>query len=278
MISLLERLVSYCFPVAHAVLKDRAGMHQDMDLFQRMLPPEDISSYGHLIDWLHNYTTWMNIIFFFFVCVGLFGFSYLYSAKRNPKAYYTYGNKKIQIGIATLIGLLVFLIIDINITRLSNEDLLNVFMKFPEGKEVLKVQVMAQQWMWKFRYPGEDGEFNTEDDVVTLNDLRLPINKKVVFQVTSKDVIHSFFIPNARSKVDAIPGKVNRIWFEFNKEGKWNIVCAEMCGTHHYLMQAFLTTYNDQDFETWYSQAKQYAEVENDPDDDNVFWGWKWIN
>ena len=78
---------------------------------------------------------------------------------------------------------------------------------------------MAQQWVWKFRYAGKDNVFNTQDDVVTVNDLRVPINRKLLFQVTSKDVIHSF-ASNARRKVDAMPGRVSRIWMELNKAGK----------------------------------------------------------
>ena len=78
------------------------------------------------------------------------------------------------------------------ITVQSNNDLVNTFFNFPKGKDVVRVQIMAQQWLWKFRYPGADNVFNTDDDIVTINDLRLPIDKKVVVQMTSKDVIHSF--------------------------------------------------------------------------------------
>ena len=162
------------------------------------LPPVDISVNGHLIDSLFMYTTWFNVFFFALVCIGLFGFSYLYRAKKHPKPYYTYGNKKTHILVATFIGLFVFLAVDMNITRMSNNDYLGVFINWPNDKkeDVLKVEVLAQQWAWNFRYAGKDGVFNTEDDVVSLNDLRLPTGKKIVFQLQSKDVIHSFFIAN----------------------------------------------------------------------------------
>src|SRR5690554_3090854 len=168
----------------------------DMSFWERIKPPVDMSENGHLIDWLFMYTTWMNIFFFVLVCAGLFGFSYLYYYKRHPKPYYTYGNKKAHILVATAIGLSVFLAVDMNITRISNNDYLNVFASYPveSEEEILKVQVMGQQWAWNFRYAGADGVFNTEDDVITLNDLRLPVDKKIVFQVISKDVIHSFFL------------------------------------------------------------------------------------
>ena len=125
---------------------------------------------------------------------------------------------------------------------MSNNDFTGIFINWrDETKEdVVRVQVLGQQWAWNFRLAGADGVFNTEDDIVTLNDLRVPINKKVVFQILSKDVIHSLYFPNARRKVDAIPGRITRMWIEFNWELRH--VLAEMCGTYHYRMAAKLTT------------------------------------
>jgi cytochrome c oxidase subunit 2 len=166
-----------------------------------------------------------------------------------------------------------------NITRISNNDYMNVFANFPDEKEedVFKVQVMAQQWAWNFRYAGSDGVFNTDDDIITLNDLRLPVGKKIVFQIISKDVIHSFYLPNARLKVDAIPGRITRMWVQLNKAGSYDIACAEMCGTYHYRMQAYLTVYNEEDFAYWLAEAQGSAEIENDLDNPDLYWGWQWV-
>ncbi|GAB4024116.1 MAG: cytochrome c oxidase subunit II [Bdellovibrio sp.] len=250
---------------------------QKLGVFEKLLPPVDISNEGHLIDWLFNYTTALNLFFFTLVCAGLFGFSFLYHKKRHPKAYYTYGNKKPQIMIATLIGVAVFVGIDMNITRMSNNDYIGVFTNWPsEDEDIVRVEVLGQQWAWNFRYPGKDGLFNTDDDVVTLNDLRLPIGKKVVFQVLSKDVIHSLYFPNARRKVDAIPGRLTRLWYQLNKTGEYDIACAEMCGTYHYRMQARLTVYTQEDFDTWLKNAQEHAIQTNDPENPELFWGWQW--
>jgi cytochrome c oxidase subunit 2 len=243
-------------------------------------PPKDISTNGHLIDYLFSYTTYLNIFYFVLVCAGLFGFSYLYSAKRSKKAYYTYGNKKNHLIVTAVIGFAVFMSIDLNITRLSNNDLLSTFWKWPDPKteKVLRVEVMAQQWMWSFRYAGPDGEFNTKDDVVTNNDLRIPANTKILFHLTSKDVIHSFFVPNVRLKVDTIPGRITRVWWDANTPGIYDIACAEMCGTHHYMMKAQLTVYTQEEFDRWMGGAEQIAMNTNDPEDKNLQWGWKWEN
>lgn len=241
-------------------------------------PPLDISTHGHLIDELWNFTTLMCIFYFVLVCIGLFGFSYLYSRKRNKVPYYTYGNKRKHFLVTAIIGAAVFLTIDLNISRIANNDLLNVFWKWPDPKteKVLRVEVMAQQWMWSFRYAGPDDEFGTADDVVTNNDLRVPVGTKILFHLTSKDVIHSFFVPNVRLKVDTIPGRVTRVWWDVNVPGVYDIACAEMCGIHHYLMKATLTVYTQEDFNRWIATTEQIALNTNDPSDKNLSWGWKW--
>ena len=176
MSSILNELT---FQVAYRVTDTFTGT-----LWERMLPPEDISVDGHLITWLFNYTTYMNIFFFALVCAGLFGFSYLYSAKRHPVAEYTYGNKKSHIIIATVIGAAVFFAIDSFISAKSSYDYTENFINWPEEdkEDVQRVEVLAQQWMWNFRYAGKDGVFNTEDDVITANDLRLPVGKRSFFR------------------------------------------------------------------------------------------------
>ena len=252
---------------------------EEMTFWQRIAPPEDISTHGHLIDWLFMYTTAMNIFFFSIVCICLFSFCYLYYHKRHPVPYYTYGNKKPHILIATFVGLAVFFAIDLNITRISNNDYTGVFINFPdESKEdVLRIQVMAQQWAWEFRYAGRDGVFNTEDDIVLLNRLVLPTDQKVVFQITSKDVIHSLWFPNARLKTDAIPGRITRMWFELTKPGEYDIACAEMCGVYHYRMQARLFVKDGHDFDRWLAEAEEKAIHEADPSNFDQYWGWAWI-
>ena len=249
-------------------------------MFKNIKPPVDISTFGHYIDSLFNYITVMNIIYLVLVCIGIFGFSFLYSRKRNPTPTYTHGNKKKQIWTVTLLASSVFFAIDMYITSKSNNDMINVFWNFPDYKKenVLRVQILAQQWMWNIRYAGKDGVFNTADDIVTNNDLRIPTNTKVYAQITSKDVIHAFYLPNYRIKADAMPGRISRLWFETRDgiTGEYDIACAEMCGTHHYLMKAKLTVYTKEEFDRWMSQSQQYAFSGNDTENPDTFWGWKW--
>jgi cytochrome c oxidase subunit 2 len=244
--------------------------------WERISPPEDISTSGHLIEWLFNYTTYVNLFWFALVCIGLFGFSFLYSQRRHKKALYTHGNEKKHLLITAFIGLGVFLSVDMVITKISTRDMKDVFWNFPDGDDVIKVQVLAQQWAWNIRYAGQDGEFNTADDVVQLNNLVVPVGRKVMIQMTSKDVIHSFYLPNARIKADAIPGRYAKLWFDTTKTGNYEIACAEMCGTHHYLMKGQLSVLSQEDFDRWQKESQELAIATNDTEDMDLRWGWKW--
>jgi cytochrome c oxidase subunit 2 len=108
--------------------------------------------------------------------------------------------------------------------------------------------------------------------------LHVPTNTKILFHLTSKDVIHSFFVPNVRLKVDTIPGRITRVWWDANIPGTYDIACAEMCGTHHYLMKAQLTVHSEEDFQKWLKSSEEMALATNNPDDKNLAWGWKWEN
>lgn len=260
-----------------ASLMDLALKAESMSFWDRIAPPEDISSNGHLIDWLFNYTTYVGLAWFFLVCVGLFGFSWVYSQKRHKKPVYVHGNEKKHLILTAMIGLGVFLSVDMVITKISTRDMKEVFWNFPEDdNDVIKVQVLGQQWAWNLRYAGKDGEFNTGDDVVQLNNLVVPVNKRVMLQMTSKDVIHAFYIPNVRLKADVIPGRYSKLWFDTKKTGVYEIACAEMCGNHHYLMKAQLTVLSQEEYDKWVNESQEIAIATNDQESVDLRWGWAW--
>ena len=106
-----------------------------------------------------------------------------------------------------------------------------------------------------------------------------PSIKRSFFQIISKDVIHSLFFPNTRRKVDAIPGRITRLWFLPIKTGVYDIACAEMCGTYHYRMQAKLTVYSPEEFAHWIEREQTRAKVASNEETkvgDELYWGWAW--
>ena len=146
-------------------------------------------------------------------------------------------------------------------------------MTVPEGPDVMHVELVAEQFAWNFHYPGPDGKFGkrradlvhfsnpigldrsdpaSADDVVMGNELRLPVNRKVVIKMYSKDVIHSFFVPEFRIKQDILPGMEIPLWVEPTKTGKFEIACAQLCGFAHAHMRGDVYVQTQEEFDAWY--------------------------
>jgi cytochrome c oxidase subunit 2 len=128
----------------------------------------------------------------------------------------------------------------------------------PPPAHQVELEVQAEQFAWNIRYPGPDGRLHTPDDLETINQLHLPVGQVVLIRLTSKDVIHSFFLPEFRLKRDAVPGFTGRVWLQATKTGNYEIVCAELCGSGHYRMRGFLTIDTPEAFQAWL--AKERAE------------------
>ena len=125
----------------------------------------------------------------------------------------------------------------------------------------LEVEITAEQFAWNIRYAGADGAFNTADDITTINQLHLPLGHTVLVHLKSKDVIHSFFVPQFRMKQDAVPGLTTRVWVSTTKAGHFEIACAELCGLGHYRMRGYLIVESPEALTTWL--AEQLAEQQS---------------
>jgi heme/copper-type cytochrome/quinol oxidase subunit 2 len=113
------------------------------------------------------------------------------------------------------------------------------------------IRVTAKQFNWEIRYPGPDGQFDTADDKQVDNEVYVPIGKPIRVILKSRDVIHSFFLPNLRFKQDAVPGREITAWFQANKPGKYEIPCAELCGFGHSGMKGWLHALSTEDYQNW---------------------------
>jgi cytochrome c oxidase subunit 2 len=154
------------------------------------------------------------------------------------------------------------------------------FQGAPEGS--IPIEVTGQQFVWNFRYPGADGKFGTLDlkqindsagnplgidskdpagkDDLTTPTVAVPVNRPVELMLRSKDVTHSFFVPELRLKQDAVPGMVIRIHFTADKTGRFEIACAELCGLGHYKMRSFLEVMEQADYDKWLQQHAASAQ------------------
>jgi cytochrome c oxidase subunit 2 len=246
----------------------------------------------NLIGWIH--------IFMLVLFVGWGGF-FVYTLirfrrSRNPVASYTgvtsHASNYSEIAVAVIEAiLLIGFAIPLWAARVGD---------IPPENEAVVVHVTAEQFAWNVRYAGADGKFGktdiklidsqanplgldftdeaAKDDVTTLNQLYLPANKAVIIKLRSKDVIHSFGVPEFRVKQDAVPGYTIPVWFvpnvttaemrtrTGNPEFQYEIACAQLCGLGHYRMRGFVTVLAEDEFKKWMDEkVKEAIAAASDP-------------
>lgn len=114
--------------------------------------------------------------------------------------------------------------------------------------ETMNIYATGKQWMWKFQHL--DGQRE-------INELHVPVGRKVKMIMTSEDVIHDLYVPAFRVKADVIPGRYSHIWFEATKAGEYHLFCAEYCGTQHSGMIGKVVVMEPDDFQAWLSGGVQ---------------------
>jgi cytochrome c oxidase subunit 2 len=202
--------------------------------------PKDVSDIGHHIDHLFMFILVLTGVVFIATELTLFWFLWKYDAKTNKEPVkFTHGSHTLEIcwTIVPAATLLFIAIYQMNTWAAAK-------MRRPteDGKPMAPtVEVTARQFEWRIRYPGEDGMLGTRDDLFSINDLHVPVNEETLVDLKSADVLHSFFLPNLRVKQDAVPGMKIPVWFRPVETGKFDIVCAELCGWGHYKMKGRIT-------------------------------------
>jgi cytochrome c oxidase subunit II len=152
--------------------------------------------------------------------------------------------------------------------------------------------VMGEQWQWSYRFPGKDGQLGkvnarligpdnpfgmTTDDptgaddvLVRSNELHLPVDRPVKLNLRSRDVLHNFAVPQFRVKMDMVPGQVSYVWFTPTVEGKYDVLCMELCGIAHYTMRGYVVVEDKAAFDDWLSQQATWGEIQGRPKGDAV--------
>ncbi len=220
--------------------------------------PEGVSTYSGRVDGLFRLILWITGVIFVVVEALLlfFLFKYRYREGRRPR--YTHGSNRLEV-----IWTIVPAVICVVLALLSRATWADIKQHLP--KDGVQIEVTAEQFAWNIRYAGADNKFDTPDDVLTLNQLHFPVGQPVIVTLHSKDVIHSFFLPEFRVKQDAVPGLSTRIWFEGTRTGHWEIACAELCGLGHYRMKGFVTVETPEEFAKWLQEQAAPAAPEAAP-------------
>ena len=214
--------------------------------------PMDASAEGWRIDHILHFTNYAAVTLGGVAMVWL-GIS-LVRDRRHQMTRYTHGTSPGERALPIAIALFVFLVVDGYLLFRSSTDLHTSILRVDDALEqpdALRVQIGARQWGWDVRYPGSDGAFDTGDDIYTVSKLVVPKGRAVVFELSSGDVVHSFYLPNFRIKQDAIPAALVRGWFKPAMVGRYEIACAQHCGVHHYQMRGYVEVVEEADYQAW---------------------------
>lgn len=210
--------------------------------------PENVSSFGGEVDGIFWLIFYITAVWFFLTEGLILYFVFRYRRKPGVKAAYVTGDNWRQFA-WVLAPLAVVVILDVIIDVSGGEVWAKIKRQIPETDII--VRAAGKQFNWEFTYPGPDGKFGTEDDLQLDNDLHVPVGKPVRVNLTSKDVVHSFFLPHFRLKQDAMPGREIPVWFQATKTGEFEIPCAELCGFGHSGMKGTVYVHTPEDYQKW---------------------------
>ena len=247
---------------------------------------ESASVHGLDIDYMFNITLILTTIVFILTHIALFGFSFKYRGSENRKAYFYPHNNSLE-RIWTIIPAIVLTVLVLlgfftwrSITNVSPED----------QKKAINIEITGEQFKWSLRYAGADNQIGTRNYKLTTptnglgidfkdqkswddklaGEIVIPVNKPVRFTIGSKDVLHSFYLPDFRAQMNAVPGMPT--YFQFtprlttaevrvernNPEYNYVLLCAKICGAGHYNMQVKVTVVSEAEYATWLAKQALY--------------------
>ncbi|WP_456405559.1 cytochrome c oxidase subunit II [Caldithrix abyssi] len=217
-----------------------------MNWFMNWLLPKGTSTVAAEVDALLQFIIVVSIILFIIVVGGTALFVVLYRKKKQEPVDFTKDlshNTKLEI-IWTVIPLILVTIV--------------FFWGFKSYMKIrlapgdaIEIKVTAQKWFWQFDYP--DGVSNT-------NELVVPAGVPVKLVMSSQDVIHSFFVPNFRVKMDVLPNRYTVAWFEATENGVYDLFCAEYCGTGHSKMLGKVRVVSEPEYAAWLEENSSFGE------------------
>jgi cytochrome c oxidase subunit 2 len=217
-----------------------------------MLELVQASTYAASIDGLILFIGVVVGIWFLLAEGIFFWLIWKFRAKPGEKSQYLVGKEKHVKKWITIPHALV-LVCDVFIVIGAVRVWYNVKQQLPEPDSTIRV--IGQQWAWTFQHPGADNELDTADDIFTVSDLHVEVEKTYHFQLQSRDVLHSFSVPVFRLKQDAIPGRSITGWFTPTRTGEYDVQCAEICGIGHGVMAARIHIEDANTHAAWISSA-----------------------
>jgi cytochrome c oxidase subunit 2 len=232
------------------------------------------SNWGY-IDTTINLTFWITGLTFVAVLFFMAYCALRFAHRKGQKAAYEPESKKLEIILTavTAVGVAAMLAPGLFVW--------NQFVDVPE--EADQVEVVGQQWAWSYRLPGEDGQLgrtnvrligpenplgldpndpaSADDVIIDGGALHLPVGRPVEVKLRALDVLHSFYVPEFRAKMDMVPGTVTRLWFEPTRTGDFQILCAELCGVAHAYMRGDVVVQEEADYLAWLADQQTFSQL-----------------
>ncbi len=220
--------------------------------------PKSVSSYGADIDRLFYIILWMVGITFVATEVILAWCIFRYGRKDPSKAAFTHGNHTLEMVWTAVPAVLLLFIAFSQMKVWADVKFGDSFPK--DGRFTIDEpigEVWASQFDWRVRYPDEDGNLEGADVIEKAFEFTVPLGEPVVFNLRSRDVLHSFFVPNFRLKQDAVPGMVIPVWFQADEPGEYDLICAELCGWGHYKMAGRVRVLPADEYDAWLAAERE---------------------
>lgn len=221
-------------------------------------------------------TFWVTGLVFIAVMLFTVWCVYRYRHREGITAEYEPENKKLEIWLTVLtsVGVAVMLAPGLWVWK--------DFVTVPPGAEDRMFETLGKQWSWSYRFPGADGVFgrteprlvsddnpfgidpndpNSMDDIlVDDSEVHIPMGKPIKVVLRSLDVLHDFYVPHFRAKMDMVPGMVTYFWFTPTREGTFEMLCFELCGTGHYAMRGSIVVEEESVFRAWLREQPTFAQ------------------
>jgi len=234
-----------------------------------------IASNWNYIDDTINLTFWITGVVFVAIILFMAWCLHRYGHRRGRRAAYEPENKHLEwwLTVGTAVGVAAMLAPGLFVW--------NSFVEVPN--EAHEVEVVGQQWSWAYRLPGEDGELGAsgpayigpdnplgldpddpaghDDLIVQGGEVHLPVDRPVKLLLRSIDVLHSFYVPEFRAKMDLVPGLVSSVWFTPTRTGQFELLCAELCGVGHALMRGQVVVDEAEAYQAWLAEQRTFADL-----------------
>lgn len=242
--------------------------------------PGTITEHARQVDAQYRLTLWVTGIIFLLAHLAL-GYAVLkFGNKRSGTAAHIRGNERWEF-LWTTAATVLFVGLTFMGYAVWAEARFTESASHPPDKDRTIVEVVGQQFVWNMRYPGPDGKFGPtkielvddslgnplgvdrdhpdgQDDIIVPR-MAVPVNRQVELLLKSKDVLHNYFVPELRIKLDTVPGITGTLRFTPDTIGTYEIVCSELCGLGHYKMRSFLEVKTQEEYDRWLVEQAEFS-------------------